>query len=302
MQAAQLLAEARRVSLGGWRATDAALAGNYRSAFRGLGLEFEETREYAPGDDVSAIDWKVTARMGRPFVKRFREERQRTVMLALDTSRSMTFAANGASLGRTAALAAVTLAVSAAASRDRIGLVLFSDRVEAFVPPSQRPAQPFAVARALVETKPKGRGTDPGAALALVGATLRQSSVLFVFSDFLSEGFAAPIGRLAARHEVVAICLAAKEDELLPPYGLLTVADLETGQRATLDCGNPKTRARYLAARKARSDQSLAQLRAAGADILELAADRPPAPDLDAFFRRRRKRTGALPPAPAGRG
>jgi uncharacterized protein (DUF58 family) len=301
MQAAQLLAEARRVSLRGWRATDAALAGHYRSAFRGSGLEFEETREYAPGDDVSAIDWKVTARMGRPFVKRFREERQRTVMLAVDVSRSMTVAAASPPPDHTAALAAVTLALGASVSRDRVGMVLFSDRVEAFVPPAKGPAQPFAVARALAETQPAGRGTDPGPALALLAATLAHRSVVFVFSDFLAGDFATPLGRLAARHDVAAALLAAG-DASLPPYGLLSVADLETGRTATLDCGDVKTRARYAAARMARRDQTLAALRTAGADILELAAGTHPAPALDAFFRRRRRRPGALPLDPVGRG
>ncbi|MHC1713799.1 MAG: DUF58 domain-containing protein [Solidesulfovibrio sp.] len=307
MQAAQLIAKARRVSLRGWRATDAALAGHYRSAFRGSGMEFEETREYAPGDDVSAIDWKVTARMGRPFVKRFREERQRTVMLAVDVSRSMTFAAAGPPLGETAAVAAVTLAISAAASRDRVGLVLFSDRIEGFIPPGKGPSQSFAVARALAETQPIGTGTDPAAALALLAATVTHRAIIFVFSDFLAGDFATPLGRLTARHDVAAACLTAENGDLLPPYGLLTVADLETGQTTTLDCGNPKTRARYAAARNARREQTLATLRAANVDIVELPAHTPPAPALDAFFRKRvrggrGRHAGALPLHPAGRG
>lgn len=306
MQASQLLALARRLRLRGQGATDAALAGQYRSAFRGSGMEFEESREYAPGDDVSAIDWKVTARMGRPFVKRFREERARTVMLAVDVSRSMTVAAAKSSPPvETAAVAAVTLALSATASRDRVGLILFSDRVEAFVPPGKGPAQTFAVAAALAETAPVGTATDPDPALALLAVTLTHRSVVFVFSDFLSRsGFALPLGRLARRHEVTAVLMGAPEGDILPPYGLLTVADLETGQRATLDCGNPATRARYAAAKTARRDRIVGELRAAGVDILELPADAPPAPALEAYFRRRgrRRRLGALPRDPAGRG
>ncbi len=287
--AARLLAMAGRVLIPGRRATEAALAGHYRAAFRGPGLEFEELREYAPGDDIAAIDWKVTARLGRPFVKRFREERQRTVMLAVDASRSMTFAASGVPPARTAALAAAALAVGAAASRDRVGLVLFSDRVEAFVPPGPGPARTFAVARALAGTRPAGTGTDPGPALELLRATLSRRCVIFVLSDFLAGDFVTPLGRLARRHDVVAAVLAAPDAAMLPPYGLLTVSDLETGESATLDCGDPAARARYAAARRARLGQTLTGLRAAGVDILELPSTEHPVPALDAFFRRRRR-------------
>ncbi len=287
MLASQLLARARRVPISSRKTADAALAGQYRSAFRGAGMEFEEVREYAPGDDVSAIDWKVTARMGRPFVKRFREERERTVLLAVDVSRSMTFGAGGPPLAETAAETAVVLAVSGIASRDRVGLLLFSDRVERFLPPGKGPAQAFRVAAALAETRPQGRGTDPGPALALAATTLTHRSILFVLSDFLAEGFAVGIGRLAARHDVVAGLLAAPDGQALPDGGIVAVADLETGRTATLDCGDPRARRRYAAAVAARREATRASLAGAGADILELPAGQPPAPALFAFFRRR---------------
>lgn len=296
-EASQLLARARRVRLAPYGAATTALAGSYRSAFRGTGMEYEESREYAPGDDVSAMDWKATARLGRPFVKRLREERSRTLMLAVDVSPSMAFAAAGPSLYETAALAAVTLAVSAVANRDRVGLVLFSDRVEAFVPPSAGPAVPFAVARALTETRPTGTATDPAPALALARTALAHRAVVFVLSDFLAGGFTAPLGRLAARHDVAAACLTLGDDRVLPPAGLIAVTDLETGGLMVLDCGNPAARARYAVARAARRGQTLARLAAAGVDVLTLAAHAPPAPALQAFFRSR-----AQPARPGRRG
>lgn len=297
MLASQLLAKARPVRLPGHGATDSALAGQYRSAFRGSGMEFEESREYAPGDDAAAIDWKVTARMGRPFVKRFREERERTVMLAVDVSRSMTVAGpGGPPLVEAAAVAAVTLAVSAGASRDRVGLVLFSERVEAFVPPAKGPGRAVAVAVALAGTVPTGAGTDPAPAMQLLSAALTHRSVIFVFSDFVSPGFDRPLGRLARQHEVTVVRLAGPQAEVLPPYGLLTVSDLETGARATLDCGDRTVRERYAATLRDRRARTLKALGAAGADILELPADAPPAPALEAFFRRRgRGRRGRRP-------
>jgi len=200
MLASELLARARRVRIHGRGPADAALTGEYRCAFRGSGMEFEDTREYAPGDDVSAIDWKVTARLGRPFVKRFREERQRTVMLVVDVSRSMRFGVPP--LLETAAEAAVVLAISCAASRDRVGCLLFSDRVERFVPPGKGPGQAFAVAAALAETVPAGTATDPGPALTFLDASVRRRAILFVFSDFLADGFSPTWGRLAARHDL----------------------------------------------------------------------------------------------------
>jgi uncharacterized protein (DUF58 family) len=288
MQASQLLAQARRVRLFHHGTTSAPLAGVYRCAYRGAGMEYEESREYAPGDDVAAMDWKATARLGRPFVKRYREERSRTLMLAVDASPSMAFAAAGPPLFETAAVAAVTLAVSAAASRDRVGLVLFTDRVEAFVPPTAGPAMPQAVARALAETRPTGRATDPAPAFALAATALAHRAVVFVLSDFLAGDFTTPLGRLAARHTVAAACLATANDEAgLPRAGLVTVADLETGAVAVLDCGSPAARARYAAARSQGRDQILAGLAAAGVDVLTLTANAPPAPALAAFFRRR---------------
>ena len=287
IQASQLLARAQRVRLTPSGTAAAALAGSYRSAFRGSGMEYEESREYAPGDDVSAMDWKATARLGRPFVKRLREERSRTFLLAVDVSPSMAFAAAGPSPYETAALAAVTLALSAAANRDRVGLVLFSDRVEAFLPPTAGPAVPFAVARALAETRPTGRDTDPAPALALAGVALAHRAVVFVLSDFLAGEFTAPLGRLAARNDVAAAVLTTPDDRALPPAGLLTATDLETGGLAVIDCGNPAVRARYAAARAARRSQTMASLGAVGVDVLTLAAGLPPAPALQAFFRRR---------------
>ena len=288
MLASQLLARARRVRLTGRAPADAALTGEYRSAFRGVGLEFEEIREYAPGDDVSAIDWKVTARLGRPYVKRFREERERTVLLAVDVSRSMH--SGDPPRVETAAEAAVVVAVSCAANRDRVGVLLFSDRVERFLPPGKGPGQAFAVAAALAETRPVGTGTDPGPALALLAATARHHAIVFLFSDFLGEGFASGLGRLAGRHDCIAAFVAAPDRTLLPDSGLCTVADLETGRQTLLDCGNPDTHRRFAAASQERRAQAMADLRASGASVLELPPTGPMAPALAAFFRGREQR------------
>ena len=288
MQASELLARARRVRIHGRGPADAPLTGEYRCAFRGSGMEFEDIREYAPGDDTSAIDWKVTARLGRPYVKRFREERQRTVMLVVDVSRSMTFGAPP--LAETAAEAAVVLALSCAASRDRAGCLLFSDRVERFVPPDKGPGQAFAVAAALAECVPAGTATDPGPALTFLDATLRRRSILFVFSDFLADIDTPAWGRLAARHDLTAAFVAAPDRHLLPASGLVAVADLESGRETLIDCGDPKVARRYAAARQERRHQAMASLRAVGADVLELPASGPMAPALAAFFKRKEGR------------
>ncbi|UJX41369.1 DUF58 domain-containing protein [Desulfovibrio sp. JY] len=293
MQAWQLLAAARSVRLRGHAPATEATAGGYRSAFRGAGLEFEEFREYAPGDDAASIDWKVTARLGRPFVKRYREERARTVMLAVDASPSMRVAAGGSSPFFTAALAAVTLAVSAADSRDRVGLVIFSDRVEAFVPPGKGRGQPHAVAAALAEAAPVGARTDPRPALDLLAAVMRRRCLLFVFSDCLGATFAPVLGPFAARHEVTLGLLRGREAAALPPYGLVHLTDVETGRRAVLDCGKARVRERYARAAGERDAALRAALTAAGVGVLELAVGDAPGPALDAYFRHR-ARPGAL--------
>lgn len=286
MQASQLLAAARRVRLDGISRAFDALAGGYRSAYRGLGLEYEESREYAPGDDVAAMDWKVTARLGRPFIKRFREERARTVMLAVDVSPSMAAGSGPGDVVFAAALTAVILARSAAASRDRVGVVLFSDRVEAFLPPGKGPGQEHAVALALAEAAPLGHGTDPEPALALVAASLTHRCPVFVISDFAGADFAATLARLAARHDVTAVAVAAANTSA-PPAGLVTVVEAETGRRLTVDCASPAARERLAAAhRQARADV-LSALGRAGAGVVEIDPAAHPAPALDAYFRRR---------------
>ncbi|WP_428565794.1 MAG: DUF58 domain-containing protein [Solidesulfovibrio sp. DCME] len=299
MQASQLLAAARRVRLAGFPLARDTLAGGYRSAYRGLGLEYEESREYAPGDDVAAMDWKVTARLSRPFVKRFREERARTVMLAVDISASMAAGAGPGDTPFAAALAAVILARSAAASRDRVGLVLFSDRVEAFVPPGKGPGQEQAVAAALAGTAPTGRGTDPGPALALVAATLPHRSPVFCISDFAGADFAAALGKLAARHDVTAVAVSGDAARELPPAGIVTVVEAETGRRLTLDCAGPAARARLAAAHQQARQARLDALRRAGAGVVAIDPAAHPGPALAAHFRGRAQGAGYARP---GRG
>jgi uncharacterized protein (DUF58 family) len=288
-EAKALLAAARRVRLGGDALSRDALAGGYRAAYRGAGIEYEESREYVPGDDVAAMDWKVTARLGRPFVKRFREERARTVMLAVDVSPSMAVGGQAGGVAYCAALAAVVLAVSVAASRDRVGLVLFSDRVEAFLPPGKGPGQAHAVAAALAGVRPVGRGTDPGPALALVASVLPHRSPVFVFSDCAAGDCVAPLGRLAARHEVTAGFVAGVAAPLLPLRGVVEFVEAESGRRAMCDFADAAARARFAAAREERRRRTVAGLRAAGVGVVELDPAAHPAPALDAYFRARRR-------------
>ena len=284
-----LLAAARRVRLGGDALSRDALAGGYRAAYRGTGIEYEESREYVPGDDVAAMDWKVTARLGRPFVKRFREERARTVMLAVDVSPSMAVGAQEGGVAYCAALAAVVLAVSVAASRDRVGLVLFSDRVEAFLPPGKGPGQAHAVAAALAEARPMGRGTDPGPALALAASVLAHRCPVFVFSDFAAADFVAPLGRLAARHEVTAGVVAGASAPPLPQRGVVEFAEAESGRRAVCDFADVAARARFAGEREKRRERVVAGLRAAGVGVVELDPAAHPAQALAAHFRQRRR-------------
>src|SRR6185436_7268703 len=187
------------------RAVEEVFSGAYRSAFRGQGLEFAEVREYVPGDDIRAIDWNVTARVGHPFVKRFDEERELTVVVALDLSASLRFGTGARTKRAAAAEAGALVALAASRNRYRVALLLSTDRVELYLPPSKRPARSLRIVRALVAFEPRGTGTELGQALRFLGRVLRRRAVVFVISDFIADPFERPLSLLARRHELVTI-------------------------------------------------------------------------------------------------
>jgi len=283
----ELLAQVRRLTIRSRRAVEEAFSGAYRSAFRGTGLEFSEVREYVPGDDVRSIDWNVTARQGRPFVKRFDEERELTVVVALDLSGSLRFGSRAKTKRDTAAEAGALVALAASRNRDRVGLLLFTDRIELYLPPSKSRARSLRIVRELVAFEPRGSGTDLAGALAFLGRVLRRRAVLFLISDWFAESFERPLNLLARRHEIVTVEVEDPLEESLPARGLLRVRDLETGETRVVDLGASAARREWRSARARRQRALKEALLRARADRVHVMCDAPVAPELVRHFEQR---------------
>jgi uncharacterized protein (DUF58 family) len=276
----ELLAQVRRLTIRSRRAVEEVFSGAYRSAFRGQGLEFSEVREYVPGDDIRSIDWNVTARTGRPFVKRHEEERELTVVIALDCSASLAFGSRARTKRETAAEAGALLALAASRNRDRVGLLLFTDRVELYLPPSKSRARALRVVRELVAFEPRGTGTDLRLGLSFLGRVLRRRAVIFFLSDWIGEPFERELALLARRHEVVTLEVSDPLERELPSSGLLAVRDLEHGGGRLIDLGAGSARAQWRAQRTRHGRAVADAFRLGRADRIDLATDAPVAPVL----------------------
>jgi uncharacterized protein (DUF58 family) len=266
-------------------------AGEYRSVFRGHGMEFAEVRQYQIGDDFRAIDWNVSARLGTPFVKTFTEERELTLFLVVDQSGSTRFGAPVTKAGRAVEIAAV-LALAAAFQNDRVGALFFTDQVEHVVPPRKGRRHALRVIRDLVAFEPRGRRTNLAASLTYAGRLLRHRSIVVILSDFLDEGWARPLRRLVARHEVVAITVDDRREHALPDSGLIELADAESGRRVLVDTGNRKVRERVERLAQRRQEERERALAASGADHLELETEADYKLPLRRHFAVRARRVG----------
>jgi len=291
----ELLARIRRIEIRARRLVADLFRGEYQSVFRGRGIEFSEVRQYQPGDDVRAIDWNVTARMGVPYIKQYIEERELNVLLAVDLSASSLFTSTGITKRELAAEVAATLAFAAVANGDRVGLVAFTDRVERFVPLAKDRRHVLRIVRELLYLRPDGAGTDIGAALTYISRVARRRSIVFILSDFFDErAWERQLRATGIKHEVVAVSLTDPRDLTLPDVGLLEVEDAETGARAVIDTGDRRVRDAY-AQRAAEAVQRRRRaLAAAGVEEIALATDRSYVePLLRAFDARAKGRRGA---------
>ena len=241
----ELLKKIRRIEIRTSHLVNDALAGRYHSAFKGRGMEFEEVRPYQVGDDIRNIDWNVTARYGEPFIKVFREERELTVLLVVDLSRSHEFGSRDQFKRELVAELGATLAFSAIKNNDKIGLVCFTDRVEKFVPPRKGSGHVLRVIRELLAFQPKGRGTNIAAALDHVNRIQRRRSVLFLISDFQDAGYERSIRIAKRRHDVILVNVLDRREQSLPKAGLIELADNETGRRIIVDTSNARWRKAY---------------------------------------------------------
>jgi uncharacterized protein (DUF58 family) len=295
MLTSELMKEVRRLQIRTSRRVDALFTGEYHSAFKGQGIEFAEVRDYLAGDDVRTIDWNVTARTGRTHVKRFEEERQLTVVLAVDLSASAGFASAGRLKSRLATEIAAVLALTAARNNDRAGLMILSDHVESFVPPRKGRAHTLRLMRDLLDFEPAGRGTDLPGALLHLDKILTQRAIVFLISDLLAPvegpgGLANPLRRLASRHDVVTIRLTDPRDAELPRVGLVRAMEPESGRHVLLDASSRAVRRAYRAAASRHEAELDRALRGARVDRIDCATDRPFVHDLIRYFRLRETR------------
>lgn len=265
-----VLAQVKAIELRTRGLVTSLFAGEYRSLFRGQGMEFAEVRAYEPGDDFRTIDWNVSARLASPYVKTFSEERELTVMLVVDQSGSTRFGRPMTKAALAVEVGAV-LALAAAAQNDRVGALLFADEVERVIPPRKGRRHALRVIRDLIAFAPEGRHTNLAASLLYATRLLRHRSIVVVLSDFVAEGWERPLRRLAARHEVVAIAVEDPRERSLPEAGWLELDDAETGQRVLLDTGSRRVRDRLRLLSERRRDERARILAASGVDSVTLS-------------------------------
>ncbi|MEM7622113.1 MAG: DUF58 domain-containing protein [Planctomycetota bacterium] len=297
----ELMREVRRLRVSTSRRVDDLFAGEYQSAFKGQGIEFAEVREYEPGDDVRSIDWNVTARAGKPFIKRFVEERQLTVVFAVDTSASSLFGTVGRTKARLLAEAGAAISLAAQTKRVRIGFMRFSDAVDLWVAPGRGPRHLLRIIRELVAAEPAGTGAAFPEAVERLSRLLKRRAVIFLASDWLLppiEGdVPAPPARLETalkvltrRNDVIALRAADRRDADIPALGLVAMRDPETGRTVSVDTASKRVRAHLRDAHDAQQRATDALLRRTGVDLVDLATDRPFVTDLLRYFRLREQR------------
>ncbi len=269
---------------------DTLFSGEYHSVFKGQGMEFAEVREYAPGDEYRSIDWNVSARMGHPFVKKYSEERELTVLFAVDLSASEQFGTRGRFKAEVAAEIAAVLAMAAIKNNDRVGLLLFTDRIEKFVPPKKGRRHALRLIRDLLAFEASGRGTDLSVGLNYIGRLLRHRSIVFLVSDFLDHGYEHALRVISQRHDVVAVTVSDPRERSLPNVGYLQLIDAETGSRVVFDSGNRFVREQFEHLVEEDEGNLRRMLRRLSIDQIEIQTDRSYVGPLINFFRARERK------------
>ena len=265
-------------------------AGEYESAFKGRGMEFEEVREYSPGDEIRTIDWNVTARMNRPFVKEYREERELTVMLLIDVSSSSLFGTVKDFKNEIAAELGAILAFAAVRSNDKVGLIIFSDTVEKYIPPQKGRSHVWRVIKEVMEHQPQQKHTDITVALDFLNRVLNRRSVCFLISDFISEGFEKTLRITNKKHDMVAISITDPRERELPAVGFIELEDAETGELILIDTGDRSMRDEFKDIQADNAGKRKDLFRSIGVDYIDIMTDESLIDPLLRFFLLREKR------------
>lgn len=289
----EILKKIRRLELRTRRLVSSTFAGQYHSVFKGRGMNFEEVREYISGDEIRSIDWNVTARMNAPYVKKFTEEREMTVMLVVDVSASGSFGSIELSKRELAAEVASILAFSAINNNDKVGLLLFSDDVELFIPPKKGRLHTLRLIREMLYFEPKGKGTNLAGALDYLNRVISRRAVVFMISDFIAPDFSKALAVSSRRHDVVAMPVSDPGESALPDVGIVTLEDAETGEQIDINTGNRSVR-RGLVELEEKRRKALSRLfRSKRVDIVSLSTAEDYLLALRAFFEQRERRLAA---------
>ncbi len=290
MLPSEVIRKIRRIEITTKKLVNDVFAGEYHSTFRGQGMEFEEVREYQPGDDVRLIDWNVTARTGVPFIKKYREERELSVMLLVDASSSGQFGTRSQFKEEMAAEICGLLAFSAIRNNDKVGMIIFTDDVEKFIPPRKGRGHVLRLIREILYFKPIGKSTNISKALEYLNRVIKRKSVVFLVSDFLSSGYAQDLIIANRKHDVVAIKISDEREARMENFGLIDFEDAETGEIISIDTSNLQFRREFGAQADALAIELDKAFRRMNIDFIQLTTGRDYIVPLTGFFKRRERR------------
>lgn len=290
MESSELLKRVRKIEIKTRGLSAQVFSGEYHSAFKGRGMAFSEVREYIPGDDIRSIDWNVTARFNHPYVKIFEEERELTVMLLVDVSASGNFGTRQQFKRDLITELSAVLAFSAIENNDKTGVILFSDKIELFIPPKKGKTHILRIIRELVNLEPSGKGTDINQALRYFNNMIKKRCIAFVISDFMNAGYGDAIKVASKKHDLAAIRVFDPREAEMPDLGLVRFTDAESGQTSLLDSGNANVRRDYQIWFKQTQSQTTELLNKSGVDHVTIRTDQPYVQPLINLFKKRERR------------
>jgi len=285
-----LLKRVRQIDIVSRKVVDELLGGEYKSVFKGRGMEFDEVREYQPGDEVRTIDWNVTARTGKPFVKRFIEEREQVLFFLVDLSASGAFGSGGKTKNETAAELCGLLAFSAIKNNDKVGLIVFTDQIELFIPPDKGQLHVLRIIREILAFEPRGTGTCIACALDHLGKMVKKKCIAFLISDFQDSEYEKALKLAAIHYDLVAIAITDPRELALPNIGLAELTDAETGEKILVDTASASARKKFGTAARARHLEQQEMLARLNIDRIDIRTDRDYLRDLIRFFHTRERR------------
>jgi len=286
----EILKKIKRIEIISKKSSNEVFAGEYQSAFRGRGMEFSEVREYYPGDEIRFIDWNVSSRMGKIYIKQFVEEREMTVILAVDLSSSLDFYSGGKSKKDIAAEVSAIIAFTASINKDKVGLLLFTDKPELFIPPKRGKTHLLRIIKEILTFKPVSEGTSIENGLAYLNKVIKKKAIIFLISDFFAGDFSLPLKISGRKHDLIAINISDEREKEIPKKGIFRLRDSETGEEFLVDFSSEKIRKRFTDITRRKKNILTEQFNKYGVDSINITGDKDYEKSLFNFFMKRRKK------------